>query len=386
MIKEKTCKSCKEKLTINCFTKCKNVKDGYENKCKQCRRSQRKTNHKKNCPQCGKHFLSDRKNSIFCSSKCAGVSREKKVLVNCSYCDTSIEVAQCKIGKHGSFFCNSKCRGKHLSITNKGKSNPNYNSFDYNCDGCKKIIKATPFDIRNGKRFFCSNECFKLNIGRFTSGENSHLWVEPHRLKCGSCDKEFFRKKLRKTKSGKHFCCDSCSREWQALKKKRNSKKQTRQCIICKTKVVRYPSQFKDKQNIYCSKYCAGKGASMFMSGPNSHRWDRSKTKEDRGRDRKIKGIARWRSSVYGRDNYTCQCCDDNRGGNLQAHHIYNYAEHPELRLAIINGITMCKSCHKEFHEVFGFTGNNPKQLLQFLGFIRYTGNNPLTMLKLFGF
>ena len=55
-----------------------------------------------------------------------------------------------------------------------------------------------------------------------------------------------------------------------------------------------------------------------------------------------------WRKAVFERDNYTCQniFCGK-RGGYLEAHHIRSYAEHPELRLEISNGVTLCRSCHK---------------------------------------
>uniref|UniRef100_A0A6M3KTS9 Putative homing endonuclease n=1 Tax=viral metagenome TaxID=1070528 RepID=A0A6M3KTS9_9ZZZZ len=53
-----------------------------------------------------------------------------------------------------------------------------------------------------------------------------------------------------------------------------------------------------------------------------------------------------WRSAVYKRDDYTCQQCGK-RGGRLEAHHIKPFATHPELRLDVDNGFTLCKSCHR---------------------------------------
>ncbi|WP_416360620.1 HNH endonuclease [Burkholderia gladioli] len=50
------------------------------------------------------------------------------------------------------------------------------------------------------------------------------------------------------------------------------------------------------------------------------------------------------------RDRFTCQHCGDARGGNLHAHHILPFATHPELRVDVSNGITLCKPCHKAVH------------------------------------
>jgi len=57
-----------------------------------------------------------------------------------------------------------------------------------------------------------------------------------------------------------------------------------------------------------------------------------------------------WRISVFKRDNYECQKCK-NRGGVLNAHHIKNFATHPELRTELSNGITLCKKCHSDIHK-----------------------------------
>lgn len=72
-----------------------------------------------------------------------------------------------------------------------------------------------------------------------------------------------------------------------------------------------------------------------------------------------------WRSDVFTKDDFTCQECFDNTGGNLEAHHIkylsnileeYNISS---LELArscselwnINNGITLCEKCHINIHK-----------------------------------
>ena len=65
-------------------------------------------------------------------------------------------------------------------------------------------------------------------------------------------------------------------------------------------------------------------------------------------RMRKSKEYELWRIAVFTRDNFTCQDCDDKTGGNLEAHYIKSFADYPELRVAIDNGVTLCEKCHSK--------------------------------------
>lgn len=56
-----------------------------------------------------------------------------------------------------------------------------------------------------------------------------------------------------------------------------------------------------------------------------------------------------WRLAVYKRDGFCCQMPGCGRKGfsaKIQAHHIKRWAEYPELRFQLTNGITLCKRCH----------------------------------------
>jgi hypothetical protein len=61
--------------------------------------------------------------------------------------------------------------------------------------------------------------------------------------------------------------------------------------------------------------------------------------------------LQEWRKAVFARDKYTCQKCGA-RNCYLQAHHIKQFAYHPELRFEVSNGQTLCKPCHKEMPHV----------------------------------
>ena len=58
-----------------------------------------------------------------------------------------------------------------------------------------------------------------------------------------------------------------------------------------------------------------------------------------------------WRIAVFERDNYTCQKCNNDKGGNLEAHHLESWESNQELRYIISNGITVCKDCHAIIHD-----------------------------------
>lgn len=103
------------------------------------------------------------------------------------------------------------------------------------------------------------------------------------------------------------------------------------------------------------------------QKGKNHPRWNPNLTDEERRerieRKREEFRESKWRDKVYERDKYICQKCGDNRGGNLNAHHIYSWKEHRKLRYVVSNGITFCQDCHKKFHKINGYGNNTRKQL-----------------------
>lgn len=73
------------------------------------------------------------------------------------------------------------------------------------------------------------------------------------------------------------------------------------------------------------------------------------KTTGSAERRRKSLEYTIWRTSVFERDNYTCQKCGE-RGGVLQSHHKKQYQYHPDLRFDLNNGVTLCKKCHQKIY------------------------------------
>lgn len=81
---------------------------------------------------------------------------------------------------------------------------------------------------------------------------------------------------------------------------------------------------------------------------------------------RKSTSYLYWRKECLFRDNFTCQKTGIS-GGDLAVHHINNFADFPELRFDINNGITLSKNEHKLFHKIYGLRNNTNEQLNEFL-------------------
>lgn len=103
--------------------------------------------------------------------------------------------------------------------------------------------------------------------------------------------------------------------------------------------------------------------------GDKHPQWNPNIDPEDRERRRPQQPS--WRMQVFHRDKFTCQACGDDRGGNLHAHHIEAHCENKEARWHVSNGVTLCATCHREFHRRYGVRGFGRPQLDEFLASYR---------------
>lgn len=162
---------------------------------------------------------------------------------------------------------------------------------------------------------------------------------------CPQCNQEFYVRSAYKNK----LCCnDKCTKKLLSGKEAR--------CMVCRTMFKCSDSQLIQRNRKTCSRNCRGimsaeiaavKRSINPLSVKSVDRCLRYSTQMDD-----------WRKGVFERDNYTCQECGDRnnkgRGGTvyLEAHHLKQFATHPELRFEISNGVTLCKPCHKKVpHE-----------------------------------
>lgn len=73
----------------------------------------------------------------------------------------------------------------------------------------------------------------------------------------------------------------------------------------------------------------------------------------------------RWAEEIKQRDRFTCQICK-RRGGELNAHHMNAWNVFPKERYDLRNGITLCRNCHNQFHDLYGYGDNTKLQFAEY--------------------
>lgn len=159
----------------------------------------------------------------------------------------------------------------------------------------------------NRMRKFCSTECGYENKRRRTI------------INCEHCNKEVEVKTFDIKRGKGRFCSKRCS---------------------CLANVNVISKRFKGKKQSYESR----KKRSEATKGEKGHNWQGGKKSESMV-IRSSFEMKEWRTAVFERDDFTCQLCGE-RGGRLNAHHIFSFAEYPDDRFVVDNGSTLCKDCH----------------------------------------
>jgi hypothetical protein len=196
--------------------------------------------------------------------------------------------------------------------------------------------------------------------------------------RCG----RFFIAPLHSIKSGRIKNCQKClgrtrwARYWKTLRNEERGKQYNELTVLHIVAGVPYKN-YSGKRTPYaiCNCSCGTKNFRVMlcslktgntkacgckqhvfpehMKGPN-HPWYRHDlTDEERTAMRVFEGQDAFRSSIYSRDDYTCQACGE-RGGKLAAHHIKPWAYFEGQRFLKRNLVTLCHECHGYFHTIYG--------------------------------
>lgn len=134
-------------------------------------------------------------------------------------------------------------------------------------------------------------------------------------------------------KASKKFCSQDCKYKYMPKGGKKGKHYPSAQrariavCPVC-GKEFRAVKEYAGRPSVYCSKDCwAHRGKKKEPST-----WSHEKYV--------------WKKAVFKRDNYTCQVCGSTE--RLEAHHIKEKCNFPELQYEVSNGICLCHSCHEK--------------------------------------
>lgn len=249
---------------------------------------------------------------------------------SCRYCGALFTVKASQADKR--FNCSQDCMAAEYRNRMRGSDNPNYrNAGQKVCRQCGEHFESYAKTAK-----YCSVACRGLSQRKASKVDASHL--EPWQrglacrlVLCKACMARFVYPVSR-------IYCQVCWQERSA------NAREVRSCVICQAPFPVYKTVVKHT----CSPECSLEYRSVRQRGELSHRWRGGKT-DERTLQRTSADYARWRSSVFERDAYTCFLCKE-RGGKLAAHHIKPVRLRPELIFAVENGITLCWSCHRGIH------------------------------------
>lgn len=123
------------------------------------------------------------------------------------------------------------------------------------------------------------------------------------------------------------------------------------------------------KNDMYCikkKKFCLNCFRKS-QRGVNHPRFNFSLSLTERLNDRQYNKtlIEKWRKEIFLKDNYICKVCGDK--GKLNAHHLNGYHWYVSGRYDVSNGVTLCESCHKDFHKKYGYKNNTKEQFEDYL-------------------
>ena len=257
------------------------------------------------------------------------------------------------------------------------------------CVYCEKIIERYPSECLN--TIYCSRGC------RTKYFRENHTVV----FKCDYCGEEKRIRKANYKEEGNHFCSRTCKDTWQKtgikgesnpfygkkhsestleqVSKTKKSQNRTGEnahnynsrpvdCDYCGKEVAKTQYLIDRSKNLFCSIECHGKWKSENQLGQNNPAWNPNLTDEERERGRKYPEYYEFIKSVMQRDDFTCQACGryGEYGSGLCAHHLNSYNWDITNRTNKNNGITLCKTCHKEFHTIYGYGDNTKKQYTEF--------------------
>ena len=263
------------------------------------------------------------------------------------------------ISNHGSKI-KFKCKCGQIDECKLGKFSKNNKKLCKEC-GRKRISEFQSYSIEELKQIFEINNC-KLLSTEYYPKISKHL---DYICQCGEVNKTTINAFIKGSR------CQNC-------RKKKLSELYRFSYDFVKGEFERFGYELLSDNYQNCFQYLdficphnhVGRTQfAWFMNGSRCRECWKTGHKETLllekpRRKYKRKSLITWRKKVLKRDGNTCQCC--NSDFQLEAHHLYNYKDYPDLIEDLDNGITLCRKCHKTgkfaFHKIFGNRHNTKDQ------------------------
>lgn len=360
-IKAKMCTECGEIKCMEDFASAKRCLGGRNSVCRSCRK--RQNTRVKSCVICGSPYNTTNINSKYCSDLCRGrkvakysIDEVKKIFKDKNYILTDSEYTDahtplrfiCNKGHNTTISLVSLKRGSQCrKCVRERIASQQRHAFEFvKSEFEKRGYKLLSTNYQNSDQKL-DVECdkghqFKMSYGVFQRGSG-----------CTKCSWELSaeRQKHELSHVVKIFSIEGCTLLSEEYKNNRSLLD-----FICSC-------GNKDKVSLQCfnrgqrCSFCNKKK----MIGENHPFYNPKLTDEERYKNRDYSEYINWRKSVYERDSYTCVTCN-NRGGDLNAHHLDGYGWCEERRTDVSNGVTLCNDCHTDFHVKYGYGNNTEKQ------------------------
>ena len=162
---EKVCKGCGEVFFII------PSQDAYRQFCSyQCYLKSRVVLKKTQiCPICGREFIHKRarRNGLYCSNKCRGRLRERRVTRTCLWCGKIFERRKSVADRDGMSFCSMLCWGKWKSKNLVGTKSPGWQGGLSFAPYCLQFNK----DFKRRVREFFKNVCVECGMTEKENGQ-----------------------------------------------------------------------------------------------------------------------------------------------------------------------------------------------------------------------
>lgn len=292
------------------------------------------------CNNCNCEFIPNSNNQKYCDNcrKIINNTREtirktvKEPNCKCSNCGKGLYLKPSHIARSKDIFCNKKCMYEYrikLKYEERCKKvGMDFKEWLYNKYINEQLTSRQIAEILYGKPKnspSITRMLIEYNIPARQGGEAIKVnWKEE-------------RKELSRKIAFKHL---------------NNKETRTKLYNLMQTK------EYKEKQRL---AHLAEKNGMYGVTGDKSPKWNPNLTNEERINKRKTLNDDKFRKSVMKKFNYTCCICGDNKGGNLNAHHLEGYNINKDKRYDTSNGVCLCVECHNNFHKQYGY-GNNTKE------------------------